>query len=230
MRGPILLAALLALAGCGNTSDRSLFPLQAGHELVYRETVVSGAGRVERERRVANLGERVVDGVPLSGRRYDDGTEYWFRVSDRGIERMAHKGMADPAPRPDPPGRFVLKAPVRVGESWQSSTVPYLLMRRHEFPRELRHRGPITMTYTIEAVDDTVDVPAGTFRDCVRVRGIAEIPMNADPVRGPESVPVVTTEWYAPGVGLVRLERVEELPSPRFVTGGRATWVLMERP
>ena len=52
----------------------------------------------------------------------------------------------------------------------QASTTSYLLMRRNDFPREIRHSHPdIPMTYQIEAEDEAVDVPA---------RGVAGGPLH----------------------------------------------------
>ena len=221
------LSATMLVAACAPRPDDSHFPLHAGQRLVYLETIEAATGRVERERSVLNMGESRVGDQPVLGRRYDDGTEYWFRVGPEGVERVAQRSMVDAEAKADPPGRYVLKRPFAVGTTWQAPTVPYLLMRKHEFPRELRHGNALTMTYTIEAIGETVEVPAGTFRDCIRVAGVASLKLNVDPVRGPQAVPVLTTEWYAPGVGLVRLERVEELVSP-FITGGRVTWELVE--
>ena len=41
------------------------------------------------------------------------------------------------------------------------------------------------------------------------------------------SVAVTTREWYAAGVGLVRLEREETSTSP-FLKNGRQTWTLLD--
>ena len=52
---------------------------------------------------------------------------------------MATKSELQEEPQPDKEPRFVLKAPVAVGTSWRASTTAYLLQRRQEFPREIRH-------------------------------------------------------------------------------------------
>jgi hypothetical protein len=121
----------------------------------------------------------------------------------------------------------VLKAPITVGTTWRASTVAYLLQRRQEFPREIRHSHPaVPMTYTIEAVGEKVETRAGRFEGCVRVKGLAVLRLFADPVVGWRDMPLTTLEWYCPGVGLVKLERKEPAEST-FLSGGRLTMELV---
>ncbi len=107
-----------------------------------------------------------------------------------------------------------------VGTQWQASTTAYLLQRRNEFPREIRHTHPsIPMQYQIEAVNEAVDTPAGKFEQCLRVKGSATVRLYADPTSGWKDLPLTTLEWYCPGVGLTRLERSEPAGSG-FLVGG----------
>ena len=81
------------------------------------------------------------------------------------------------------------------------------------------------MHYQIASLNDTVTVPAGVFRDCIKVTGEATLAMYVDPRSGTHEIPITTTEWYAAGVGLVRLERHEPLSTSQF-TGGKVVLVL----
>ena len=82
------------------------------------------------------------------------------------------------------------------------------------------------MTYTIAALGETVEVRAGRWEGCVRVRGVATLKLFADPVAGWRDVPLVTTEWYCPGVGLVKPLR-EEPARSAFLIGGTVTMELV---
>jgi hypothetical protein len=75
------------------------------------------------------------------------------------------------------------------------------------------------MNYVIEAAGESVKTPAGEFKDCLRVRGQALLRLFADPVAGWRDMPLVTTEWYCRGVGLVQLLR-EEPAGSAFLAGG----------
>ena len=66
---------------------------------------------------------------------------------------------------------------------------------------------------------DTTLVPAGTFKNCARVVGNGSLPLYADAVQGFKDVPVQNIEWYCKGVGLVKVERQEDIVSPLWSSG-----------
>jgi len=218
----VALAALgAALAACQRPpAADALFPLAAGHRWTYRVTTRLGDEASERETlTLRSLGN---ESVPALGdaaawhRRSDSGIDYWLHAD-------ASKSDLEPEPVPDKPPRYVLKAPYAVGTQWQASTTAYLLMRRNEFPREIRYSHPsVPMTYQIEALAESVEVPAGHFDKCLRVRGSASVRIYADPASGWRDMPLTTLEWYCPEVGLVRVERSEPAGSS-FLTGGTRT-------
>jgi len=221
---------LLLLAGCGAApQDDSLFPLAAGHRWAYELTTEWENNVVEHEPRVIEtLGRERLESGEAWRRRSDSGVDYWLKSDAAGIYRVATKSELQDEPQPDKEPRFVLKAPVAVGTSWRASTTAYLLQRRQEFPREIRHGHPaVPMTYTIEALGEKLRLRAGAFENCVRVRGVAALRLFADPVVGWKDMPLVTTEWYCAGVGLVKLVR-EEPAESTFLTGGRLTMELVE--
>lgn len=230
-RAALLAAAVLALlAGCKEPPGSSLFPLEEGRRWTYRLSSEWENDTRERETVVlSNLGrDSVLESGSACHRRSDTGLDYWLRADATGIYRVAAKSDVDAEPKPDPTPRFVLKAPIAVGTSWQTTTTTYLMRRNSEFPPEIRHAHPsVPVVWTIEALDDRVEVPAGRFEQCVRVKGLALLRLFADPVNGFKDMPLTTLEWYCPGVGLVKVERREPANST-FLTGGTMTMELME--
>jgi hypothetical protein len=224
-----LAAALLAVSGCGKPAAEGLFPLESGHRWTYEVRSEWENNTQERETRViTTLGTESLEDGSAWRRRSDSGVDYWLRSDETGIYRVATKTDLEEAPKPDKPPRFVLKAPLVVGTSWPSSTTTYLLRRRQEFPPEIRHSHPsIPMNFVIEAVGETVQVQAGQFKDCVRVKGTASLRLFADPVVGWRDMPLTTLEWYCPGVGLVKVRR-EEPANSTFLMGGTMTMELTE--
>jgi hypothetical protein len=226
------LAALclsLFAAACSAPTDDSLFPLAKGHRWAYDITTEWENNVVEHEPRVLEtLGDDALESGRAWRRHSDSGVDYWLKSDASGIYRVASKSELDEAPLADKEPRYVLKAPVVVGMTWRSSTTAYLLQRRQEFPREIRHSHPaVTMNYTIEALDDKVATRAGSFEHCVRVKGVAALRLFADPVVGWKDMTLTTTEWYCPGVGLVKLVR-EEPAESTFLTGGTLTMELID--
>ena len=230
MRGVVaLVVALAALAGCGDTSQpASLFPLEPGRRWTYDLRTDWENQTVEHEtRRISNEGEARVGDKDGWRRRSADGVGWYLRGDASGVYRVAAKSDLDEEPRVDPAPRYVLRAPIAVGTSWQATTTAYLLRRRQDFPPEIRHSHPaVPMTYTIESLDDRVEVRAGRFERCVRVGGQAVIKLFADPVAGWRELPLTTTEWYCRGPGLVKVERKEPAGST-FLMGGTMTLELI---
>ncbi len=226
---PAALAPLLLAACQGRPAGDSYFPLEAGHRWQYEVSTERDNGAEQRETlELSTLGEETIEGGPAWRRRSASGVDYWLRSDASGVFRVASKTDLEADPRPDPERRYVLKAPLAAGTEWQATTTAYVLERRADFPREIRHtHKPVTMTYTIEATGQTLDTRAGRFADCLLVQGRAAMRLYADPVVGWKDMPLSTTEWYCKGVGLARLVR-EEPASSNFLAGGKVTMELTQ--
>ncbi len=225
----LALALLSSLSGCGDASPAAgLFPLDAGHRWAYEiKTESDGANPATEALTMSTLGEERIEGGAAWRRRADSGVDYWLRSDASGIYRVASKSDIEAEPRPDAQPRYVLKTPIAPGTAWRADTTAYLLKRRAEFPPEIRHtHAGVQMTYTIDAVGLKIDTRAGSFSDCTVVKGKATMKLFVDPVAGWRDMPLLTTEWYCKGVGLVRLER-EEPSTSNFLTGGKLTMELV---
>lgn len=228
--GAALVAAML-LAACSGPAGpaASLFPLEAGHTWTYDVRTEWDNNIVEHEPRIITTEGRVdLEGGPAWRRRSADGVDWYLRSDATGTYRVAVKNDLAEEPTPDPQPRYVLKAPLAAGTTWQHPTTAYLLRRRADFPPEIRHSHPaVPMVYTIQAVGEAVSVRAGRYEGCVRVHGLAKVHLFADPVAGWRDVPLETTEWYCPGPGLVKLTRNETIGST-FLSGGVLTMELVD--
>lgn len=227
-----LAAGAVSIAGCAPPDPPSaeLFPLEPGHRWTFNQTTELEDGRVDSSWLVlSTLDEEEYEGATAYRRRSEDGVDYWFRREASGIYRVASKHDLDEGIARDPTPRYVLKEPLAVGTEWQSGTIAYLLERRQGFPPEIRHDEgkAVTMRYAIEALKETVSVPAGRFDDCLKVRGQAAVRLYVDGSSGWRDLPLTTLEWYCPGPGLVRLERTEPARTA-LLTGGTLTLELHE--
>ena len=221
--------AVMLLTACGQPTSDAWLPLDPGHSQTYRVTETGdewgdGSAPVQTWTMTAE-GSTQFNGETVWTRRHSEGVTFYLKRDDTGIRRVAYRTDIDETPTEDPEPRWVLKAPFTVGTEWTTPTVPYLLKRKNEHPRELKHTHKVQMNWRIEAVDDSVTTPKGTHQPCLRVLGRAELNLYTDPVNGFTNVPVWSREWYCKGVGLVKFEREETVPRG-FMTGGKlvAEW------
>lgn len=220
-----LIGTMIALlsAGC---SERNLgnewFPLRDGEQQVYEvvtEMDDTDQPPVTERWTLTTRGPTTWDGQAHMRRHHSAGISYFFRVDEGGMRRVATQTDIDGEPTPDSEPVWVLRAPYGVGTEWSGPTVPYLILRRNEHPRELKYTHKAQMNWRIEAVDEVVETPAGRHSPCLRVVGEAEITLYTDAVNGFTVVPLISREWYCRGQGLVRFEREERVPRG-FLTGG----------
>jgi hypothetical protein len=217
----IFICAPMALAACsGRDLGNEWFPLRVGDEQTLAISYRMDEAR-EPEQWVMRVDKPAVfQDQPVAVRHHSAGVSYYLKVDDQGIRRVAIRTDIDDEPTPDAEPVWVLKAPYAVGTEWTTVTVPYLLQRRNEHPRDLKFTHKAQMSWRIEAVDDVVKLADGsTHQPCLRVVGQARLNLYTDPVNGFTDVPLISREWYCKGHGLVKFEREEKVPTG-FMTGG----------
>jgi hypothetical protein len=99
---------------------------------------------------------------------------------------------------------YIIRYPIKIGTSWEVKARSKLL-----------NNAPGILKKTIEAIDDTVTVPAGTFKNCLRIKGEGVI--RKEELGNEIIVNIEEYEWYAPGVGLIKYIGKEK-GSGRFLT------------
>jgi hypothetical protein len=182
-------------------AGKSYYPLKEGMTWQYQ----SSLGVLT----VKNLAPRKLAGKTVTPQQV--GGDLMFIVDDdTGIYDFAKQSPGDPEPRllSAPYYQYVQK-PVAVGTTWEDQSETTLLPKTVSVQRRC----------TIDMIDDVVTVPAGTFKNCVRVRcaGSALVPVES---RGVAEVSVETYNWYAPGVGRVRWTTREKSNNALFGPGG----------
>ncbi len=201
------------------------FPLRDGERQVYEvntQTDHTDQPPVIERWTLTTRGPAQWNGQSLMRRHHSAGVSYWLQVDEAGVRRVATQADIDEAPSADPEPLWVIRTPLAVGTEWSGTTVPYLIMRRNEHPRELKYTHKAQMNWRIEATDDVVETPMGKHTPCLRVVGEAQITLYTDAVNGFTVVPLISREWYCRGMGLVRFEREERVPRG-FLTGGLLT-------
>lgn len=191
---------LVPFLGCCAAAE-SYYPLKEGMTWRYQ----SSLGTLT----VTNLAPRELAGKTVTPQQV--GKDLMFVVDDdTGIYDFAQQSSADREPQVlSAPYYQYLQKPVALGTNWEDKSQTAL------FPKTVS----VLRRCTIDMVDDVVTVPAGTFKNCVRVKcaGSVLVPVES---RGVAEVRVETYNWYAPGVGRVRWTTREKSNNALFGSGG----------
>jgi len=225
----VLLSLLLAACGEETTPEPLHFPLNKGLSWTYAVDVTTPTERRQEDLTIINGGAVSFKGKASARRSTGFGTDYILQHDSTGVFRVAKRTLTQAEPESDKAPRYVLKRPYKVGTAWASWTRLYMMMFRPphgRFNNSLFYEKPFLMTYQIAALKETVSVPAGTFKDCIKVVGTADLSLYLDGKQGFVSVPITTEEWYAPGVGLVKMTREEKLEADTM-EGGSYTMELV---
>ena len=224
-----LLAAVCAmvLQACYNKALEPIaaddyFPLVKGHSWQYRTTTLRGGERTDGRYEVHNLGEVERDFERYHARMNSHGTEYFFQQDDSGVYRLGVQTIVSDKIKPDARKRYVLKTPHRKDDYWFSDSHAFVIERTQPIRENFWNSHAFEMEYQITALDETVQVPAGIFEHCIRVQGTGIVAILADVTQGrygSAEGEITTTEWYAPGVGLIKLVRQESFENSLFADG-----------
>lgn len=229
----ILIIFIFCLTACKTSiSPDDYFPLHRGVAWEYQVTEDLTDSIKTRQFFIENLGPVLLgheyEGRPVILRRTSDGTWYYILAEKDGFYRIAKRTLVETKPRFDKSKRKILpaKSELVIGQSWAAETVTYALhsIPSYNVPDPAGKR--IHMAYEIASITDTVDVPAGKFENCIRIEGEETVKLYVDPKLGYQYIHIKHTEWYAPGVGLVKLVREEPLDVEMF-KGGRIQFELV---
>ena len=183
----IVAALLLALslftsgpARCDELSE-SYYPLKEGMRWEY--TVTTDHSQPQKLI-ITNLAPRKVNGVEVTPRKWEIGGRAFIELmekTDTGIYRFAEQSAENSPPTVITPKELHLKFPITGRNSWNMTTKV--------------GNTSLNVSLAIESVSDEVKVPAGTFKDCLKIRQVGE---------NDAGVAVLGHEWSAPKVGVVK--------------------------
>lgn len=179
----LLLAFCLILPGparCDELSE-SYYPLKEGMRWEYLITTSSGPAK---KLIITNLAPREVAGKSVTPRQWDLGGQIFIEFMERdssGVYRYAEQIGEKGTPNLVTPKECHLKFPVSEGNSWTMATK--------------MGNTTLNVTNTIESVADEIKVPAGSFKDCLKIKQVGGDEAGAS---------VMGLEWYAPKVGVVK--------------------------
>jgi len=222
-----LVLGLALVAGCGS-GDGSYFPLESGRWWQYSTATTILEETARQKFVVSNLGTATIGGREIAVQRVQASLLRYYERTEDGVVRIGTRSPSAPTLKPDDPPLVVV--PDTAADPAAGFDIPsgLRLIESKTFARtdQLRPRRlPVSLTARVVERDATVSVPAGTFDHCLVVEARGSRFVSADRGNTSAEVEVVQREWFAPGVGLVKVTREETSPSP-FLKGGRYERVL----
>ena len=203
-----LLAAAL-LAGCGvDSASTDYFPLAPGLNWQYRlvRSTMDGTAELRHAITARAPGREGIAGVRVSL----SGATHEYVRDDDGLHRVKNRTSGTMPEGSAVEKSLVLPSRPQTGTRWQSVSATTVLENSGP-PWETLFRVNVTvpMTYEVESMQATIETPAGTFSRCMVIRGHGATRADIGSNIGITNVSVSSREWFAPGVGLVRMERTE---------------------
>lgn len=185
LRFQVLIYLGLIIVICGfKFATRHLdnyFPLEAGLTLEYEYQRTKGEHLEKGRLKVTNLPPETLEGKKVVPRKYEmrkgtGGSQTYmayFHPDGDGVWFWALKSDKEDRPQPLPQPFYYLKNPLESGTAWGERDGP---------------RG------RLESVSDTLSVPAGSFRNCIKVN--LTFPAGKPMQEG--------TLWFAEKVGIIQ--------------------------
>ena len=210
---------LCMFTACHRSPD-TYFPLASGKYWRYVMTYHTMDGNFKGIYAVENLGPEKEGDRELYVRRLLDGSSSYFLLDNAGIRMTGHAKTDDGQVERIEQDQYIFRFPLAIGTEWQGTTTSRALIKTGPPQKtEFHISAKVPVTARIESLTDTVTVPAGTFADCLRITLKGDAYTNAGNYVGLTIVTITETDWYAPGVGLVKSVRKETTTSKALDRG-----------
>ncbi len=205
----IIFLSLLINPGCSRSPDH-YFPLTEGSYWRYVMSYNTMDGHFKGVYAVENLSTKLIDDQRTYVRKELGGTLMYYRKDDDGILLVGHEKVSDFSTKFTEEKQYVYQYPLEAGVAWQDETFSKALIKTGPPQKtEFHIIAKVPVTVKIESITDTVEVPAGIFDNCMRISYSGDAFTDAGNYIGLTVVSVNETNWYAPGVGLVKSVRRE---------------------
>ena len=199
MARKVFCAVLLTFAFMMIASADDFMPLRPGtlREYSFTRTNPASTETAQGTYSIKSLPSREFNGIKLIPVQNQNGTLVFYTEKEEGIVFWGHQNADDPQPVPDERPEIVMPKSHAKNTRWNGSHTTSLLKKR----------VLIDTVETIEATNETVNVPAGVFKNCIRIRYIGQKTFDDDSGSILQKKTIVTVEgyeWYALGVGPVK--------------------------
>ena len=204
---------LIIFSGCSK-KEQSYFPLSNGYKWRYDVLLETRDGIQKQKYILNNTGEGELNGTPVYLRESLDGTVLYYLDSNEGIYYLGSRNNKKIKSEFNNDKKLVIPQVYMVNKKWKQSTVTKLLKKTGPPQKTVFEIfAKVELEGKIETLDAMVIVPAGRFENCMKITMRGSSFKDAGNYVGLTLVNVEQTSWYAKGVGLVRMERIETTES-----------------
>lgn len=191
------LFVMLVAVSCGGRS-KGLYPLGEGEKWTYQATTKSVLGANQNATiTITNMPKRELAEKSVTPQKTEANgqTVFSFVGEDSdGVFLLANQTPNSAEPEIVTPPPYLLHKPYEKGTKWEVKSSGQMSTTGE----------PLTLEATIEGINETVTVPAGTYEGCLKVISRGEQVKKLGSVMGQAKISVEQTSWFCPGVGLVR--------------------------
>ena len=113
--------------------------------------------------------------------------------------------------------RTVLPFPLKIGLKWNVESKTFLIKRRYP----CYDYGGITnfqLNYKLISTSATLNTSLGKFKHCLLIQGKGKTTFIRENEVGTIEINILSQEWYAKGIGLVKSIRTEQTDTELFGT------------
>lgn len=207
---------LMFFVSC-NSTDNPYYPLKENLEWNYLVSRNYFGEEVSWKMTVTNMPKRELNGKTVTPQKVTvNGIILFnFYVEDQsGIYSIAQQTFNSPEPvitKPD----YLLHFPIEIGSTYEEKGKT----------QALTTNIPIKVLFKVESNKETVTVPAGTFENCLKIRGVGDSIQNHG-ILGKAKIHAEYLVWYAPGIGLIKAVITEK--SNHLMSGGGSLTTQLE--
>ena len=207
----VWIGACALLAGCGQSdAGHEFFPLFAGLHWQYRVERRTMDGASELRYVISALGTIGVEGPATAVRETIGGHRYYYQSDVTGVFRIGKRPAGTQEVSYYDDKQLVLPQLKEPSQHWRGITRTAVLETAGPpWEKLFRINVPVEIQYRVDSRDETVETPAGKFSGCLMVSGYGKTSTDVGNNIGHTEIEVTTKEWFAPQVGLVRMERSE---------------------
>lgn len=200
---------LMSCVACSK-NEISYFPLTKDFKWQYDVALTTRDGLQNQKYIFKNLGMSELNGEAVFLRESLDGSILHYSNSDEGIHYLGYVDSQSTQPRFINDKQLIIPGNLSIGKKWEYTTTTKLLKKTGPPQKtEFKILAKVPLEIEIKSFEEIVNVPAGRFTNCMKVSMNGFAFKDAGNYIGLTRVNVKQTSWYAPGIGLVKMERLE---------------------